>query len=87
MELEDKLLSTQDELLEITDVAAKYEWECEEMRKEHERECLKSKNEIYRKMQTAHEKELDAQDELICLQKEKLKRDKTDVDGDNVQRY
>ena len=33
-------------------------------------------------METAHKKELDVQDELICLLKEKLKRDKTDVDGD-----
>ena len=67
MELEDKLFSTHDELLEITDVAARCEWECEEMRKEYERECLKAKNELYKEMQTAHKKKLDAQDELICL--------------------
>ena len=47
MELEDKLLSTQDKLLEITDVAAKYECECEETKREHERELLKAENEIY----------------------------------------
>ena len=40
------------------------------MRRKHERECLKAKNEIYQEIQTAHKKELDAQDELICLQKE-----------------
>ena len=40
MELEEKLLSTQDELLEISAVAARYEWECEQMGKEHERDCL-----------------------------------------------
>ena len=57
------------------------------MRRKHGRECLKAKNEIYQEIQTAHKKELDAQDELICLQKEKLKRDKTDVDADNVQSY
>ena len=51
------------------------------MRGEHERECLKV---IYQEIQTTHKKELD---ELICLQKEKLKKDKTDVNADNVQSY
>ena len=32
-ELENKLFSTQNELLEITDVATRCEWECEEMRR------------------------------------------------------
>ena len=36
------------------DVAARCEWECEEMRKEYERECLKAKNELCKEMQTAH---------------------------------
>ena len=34
-----------------------------------------------------HMKGIRSQDELICLQKEKLKRDKTDVDADNIQNY
>ena len=61
----------------------------QKMKKRHKRECLKAKDELYQEMQTAHEKELDTWDELICLLKEKLKRNKTDVyvDGDNVQSY
>ena len=43
-------------------------------------DCLKTKVELYREMQTAHEKKLDAQDELICLLKEILRMDNTDVD-------
>ena len=39
-------------------------------------------DELYREMQTAHKKDLDARNELISLLKEKLKRDNTDVDDD-----
>ena len=57
------------------------------MRKEHEKDSLKTKVEVYQEMQTPHKKKLDAQYELICLLKEMLRTDSTDVDDDNVQSY
>ena len=74
-ELEDKLLKTQDELFEITDVATQHEWELHEMEKDHERELLKAKDDLQQEMLRSHRKELDARDKLICLLKEKLERD------------
>ena len=73
-ESDENILQLQQELSAITEIADKCEWNLEMMRRGHELELMRAKEEVRKELNDVNKKELESCNELITPLKEKVSR-------------